>query len=335
MRTSARARPAGAPSRFDDADLSAAAALLEDASSVVILAHVNPDADALGSALALGLALSRNGCTVQVAFAEPAEIPESLAGLAGAELVVPADDVDPTPGLLVTVDVNSRARLGRLGALVDTTPRTLVVDHHASNTRFGSDHVVDVTAESTTVLIAALLDRMGLPIDTDIAENLYAGLATDTVGFRHSTGAGHRLAGRLLDVGVSPDELMRPITDTHPEGWLGMLAAVLGRAEVVTASTGTRVVWTWITTEDAAGLRSEELDSVIDIVRTTKGTQVAAVFKQAGPAHWQVSLRSLPGTDVSAVATVLGGGGHVRAAGYSCDGTIGQARERLLAALSG
>lgn len=316
-------------------DLDVACDLLADAGSVVVLAHVQPDADALGSALALGLALSRHGVDVSVAFSEPAGVPESLRGLPGQHLLCSPAAVNESPDLLVTVDVNSHHRLGALGRLTGTARHTLVIDHHASNTRFGSHHLVDAHAESTTVLIAAILDRSGLPIDVDIAANLYAGLATDTVGFRHASASAHRLAARLLDTGVQPDALMRPITDTHPFGWLTMVAAVLSRAQLMPA-TEQRVglVWTSIAIADAVGLRSEELDSVIDILRTTAEAPVAAVFKQTGVDRWQVSLRSLPVVDVAALASRLGGGGHVRAAGFTFEGSAADGA-RLLAATLG
>jgi phosphoesterase RecJ-like protein len=246
-------------------------------------------------------------------------------------------DLSRRPELVITLDVNSRERLGSLGRLMDSAEQTLVIDHHASNTRFGRYQLVDPAAESTTVLVAAILDRLGLPISLDIAANLYAGLATDTVGFRFASAAAHRLAARLLDAGVDPDGLMRPITDLHPFGWLDMLSRVLGSAVLDRQAAGGRgLCWTVIDAAAAAGMRPEELDSVIDILRTASEAEVAAVLKESGPGRWQVSLRSrtqsdalVAGVDVSAVATDLGGGGHVRAAGFGFAGTAGEALEAL------
>lgn len=318
-----------------DADqVRAAASVLRSQDRVVLLAHVNPDADALGSALALGLALHGNGVHVQVSFGEPDAVPRSLLGLPGQDLIVPADRVLPAP-VVVSVDVNSRQRLGRAGALLDGAETVLVIDHHASNTFFGTDHLVDPLAESTTVLVAALLDELGLPIDRDIADNLYAGLATDSVGFRHAGAQAHLLAARLLDLGVVPDDLMRPITESHPPAFLQLLSTVLARAEVETVDGFGDLVWTSIEPADIGELQSEELDSVIDIIRTTTGTRAAAVFKGTKPGRWQVSLRSLPGTDVGVAAARLGGGGHRRAAGFSFVGPLAEAHAALAGALSG
>lgn len=315
-------------------ELEAARDVLARASSIVLLAHVNPDADALGSALALGLALRRRGADVAVSFAEPESVPESLAALPGQHLITAARDVPARPDLVVTLDVAAADRLGSLGSLLDTAGSVLVIDHHRTNTRFGDHHLVDPNAEATSVLVARLLDVMGAQIDAEIAADLYAGLATDTVSFRHATAGTHQLAARLVDAGVRPGTLMSPITDTHPFEWLSMLSTVLGRAvRIPDAAGGRPLVHTSVRLRDSAGLRGEEVDSVIDIVRTTAGDGVTAVAKQTGPRSWQVSLRSGEATDVAAVAARLGGGGHSRAAGFSHDGDYPSAIDRLLAAL--
>src|SRR4051812_20165246 len=145
----------------------------------MLLAHVNPDADALGSALALGLALERRGTRVVVSFASPATVPESLRHLPGQHLVRPAALVPDDLDLLVTMDVASVERLGAFAGAVRTVP-TLVVDHHTSNTRFGTHHLVDPSAEATVVLVHLLLEELGEPVAADAAASLYAGLATDT-----------------------------------------------------------------------------------------------------------------------------------------------------------
>jgi bifunctional oligoribonuclease and PAP phosphatase NrnA len=304
-------------------DLDRAAQLLADARSVVLIPHIYPDADALGSALALGMGLRHLGKQAWVSFAEPNNVPESLRGLPGRRLIVRPAEVPDRPDLVVSVDVGSVARLGSLVRLLDTAGRSLVVDHHASNTRFGQYHLVDAAAESTTVLVLRLLDLLGVPLDRPIAENIYAGLATDTGHFRHVGSDAHRLAARLLDAGVRPPELLLPITDTHPFGWFGMLSRVLGTAVLEpTAAGGYGLVYAVIDSQTADGLRSEELDSVIDILRTAQEAGVAAVFKQTNATTWQVSLRSGPSVDVSAVAAALGGGGHVRAAGFTHHGPV-------------
>lgn len=299
-----------------------AIALLEAAQTVTVLCHVNPDADTIGSGLALATVLHRRGVSVEVSFADPADLPESMNDLPGRQSLVAAGDVRARVDLVVTVDAGSRGRLGALADRIDSADACLVIDHHRSNTRFGTLNVVDDTAESTTAVIARLLDAWNVDVDTDIAHCLFAGLVTDTGSFRWVRPGSHLLAERLLSTGIDGAAIARKLLDNHPFGWLPMLGSVLGSAALVREAVGgLGLVYAAILREDSAGLRSEEIESVIDIVRTTTEAEVAAVFKQQAGDEWTVSLRSKTAVDVSAVATRLGGGGHRNAAGFTAHGT--------------
>ncbi|MGV8870957.1 MAG: DHH family phosphoesterase [Rhodococcus sp. (in: high G+C Gram-positive bacteria)] len=317
-------------------DLARAIGMLERASSVTVLCHVQPDADTIGSGLALGSVLERRGASVQVAFATPAFLPESMDELPGRHLLVDADKVAQAVDLVVSVDAGSRGRLGSLGDRFDSASESLVIDHHRSNTRFGSVNVVHASAESTTAVIADLLDQWGVEIDADIAHLLFAGLVTDTGSFRWVRPGTHLLAERLLATGIDGAHIARKLLDNHPFNWLPMLGSVLGSAMLIPdAADGRGLVYAVIRSEDSAGLRSEEIESVIDIVRTTSEAEVAAVLKQQDfGSVWVVSLRSKTEVDVSAVASTLGGGGHRNAAGYTATGELDDVIEALREALS-
>lgn len=317
-----------------DVDAAGAAKLLNDARRVTVLCHVTPDADALGSALALGIALRRCGTPVQVAFADPAEVPASMLGLPGLELRVPpaavADEVD----LLVTVDCGTAGRLGTLADRLAGAEHVLVIDHHATNTRFGDHHLLDAAAASTTVLVTDVLDAWGVDVDADLAHLLYAGLATDTGSFRWVGADGHVLAARLLDTGVDGVAVTRPLLDTHPFGWLTLLSHVLGAARLEPGAAGGRgLVHAVVPLAQSAGLRAEETESVIDLVRTVAEAEVAAVLKETAPGCWSGSLRAKDAVDVSAVAARLGGGGHRLAAGFTATGSAEQVLAELRHAL--
>ncbi|HEX6356946.1 bifunctional oligoribonuclease/PAP phosphatase NrnA [Actinophytocola sp.] len=310
------------------ADLRAAAELLRTATDVTLLAHVNPDADALGSALALGLALRRRGATVRVSFGPPAEVPETLRVLDVAGLVVPADEVPENPKLLVALDTASAARLGWLENRVATSGQVLVIDHHASNTRFGTHHVVDDTAEATAVLVLAVLDELGEQLDADIARCLYVGLATDTSSFRRATPRTHEIAARLIEAGADPG--LMTLLDAHPFAWLPMLGRVLARAVLEPDEAGgLGFVHTSVHRDDMAGVRLEEVESVVDVLRTTVEAEVALVLKEMTPGEWTGSLRARSAVDVRAVAVALGGGGHRLAAGFTTTGTVDEVTQRV------
>jgi bifunctional oligoribonuclease and PAP phosphatase NrnA len=307
-----------------------AISLLEAARTVTVLCHVQPDADTIGSGLALAIVLKRRGVDVEVSFASPSELPESMSELPGREMLVSAGDVHRGVDLVVSVDAGSRGRLGNLGDCLDAADASLVIDHHRSNTRFGTLNVVDPAAESTTAVITRLLDAWSVDIDADIAHCLFAGLVTDTGSFRWVRPGSHLLAERLLATGIDGAAIARRLLDSHPFGWLPMLGSVLGSATLVPDAVGGHgLVYAAILCSDSAGLRSEEIESVIDIVRTTSEAEVAAVFKQQTADEWTVSLRSKSSVDVSVVAATLGGGGHRNAAGFTAYGT----KDAVVAAL--
>lgn len=324
-----------------EAEWDKAVAALTGRAEVVLACHVSPDADAVGSMLALALALRSRGVAVCPSFSAPFVLSDSLSWLPGVDLLVPPEQVPAAPELLVTLDSGSADRLGSLAPLVDSAAEVLVVDHHASNTRFGTLHLVDAAAPATASLAEELVRRLGVPLDADIAACLYAGLVTDTGSFKFSatTAETHELAARLLRTGIRHDLITRRLLDSHPAGWLGMVGAALARTRLEPAAAGgLGLVWTETRLAEltAAGLSADHAESVIDLVRTAVEAEVAMVVKEVAAGGWSVSMRSKGQLDVSAAAVALGGGGHRFAAGFSSaadlDTTVDRARTALAAA---
>ncbi|MGV0792638.1 DHH family phosphoesterase [Mycolicibacterium sp. XJ1819] len=314
-------------------DARRAAELLSAAATVDVVCHVYPDADTIGAGLALALVLDRVGKSVQVGFATPAELPESLQSLPGGHLLVDPAAMRRGADLVVTVDIPSVNRLGALSELAETGREVLVIDHHASNQLFGTANYVDASADSTTMLVAELLDAWDQPIDTDVAHCLYAGLTTDTGSFRWATPRAHRLAARLVDLGVDNAAVSRTLLDTHPFAWLPMLSRVLASAQLSPDAAGGRgLVYAVVGHQEWAKARPEEVESIVDIVRTTQQAEVAAVFKEIEPMHWSVSMRA-KSYNLTPVASAFGGGGHPHAAGYSATGQIDDVIRALHGAL--
>ncbi|WP_102143448.1 DHH family phosphoesterase [Mycobacterium hubeiense] len=314
-------------------DAHKAAELLAAAESVSVVCHVYPDADTIGAGLGLALVLDQAGKRVQVGFAAPDALPESLQSLPGGNLLVSPEEMQRDADLVVTVDIPSVNRLGALRELAENGRDVLVIDHHASNQLFGSANFVDPSADSTTMLVAELLDAWDKPIDVDVAHCLYAGLTTDTGSFRWATARAHRLAARLVELGVDNASISRTLLDTHPFAWLPMLSRVLGSARLIPeAVDGNGLVYAVVPHQEWATARPEEVESIVDIVRTTQQAEVAAVFKEIEPAHWSVSMRA-KSYDLAAVASSFGGGGHPHAAGYSANGSTDEVVQALLTAL--
>jgi bifunctional oligoribonuclease and PAP phosphatase NrnA len=319
--------PVGAP---NDDDWTAAVSAVRAAAGgrVLLICHVNPDGDALGSMLAVGLGLRRMGVRdVQATFPGPPDVPEPFRGLPGLELLVPADQAHREPDLVMCFDAASASRLGDLADRLDRAGTSVVLDHHASNTRFGEIQLVDPGAAATSVVADALLHRLGVDLDAEIAECLYVALATDTGSFRFdmTTPAVHHMAARLLATGIRPGEISRRIFDTRPFGAVQLYGEVLARARLEPdAAEGRGLVWTYATLDDLVrhGQQPWVLEPLIDSVRCAAEADVSCVVKQVAEREWAVSMRSKGEVDVSRVAVALGGGGHRLAAGFTGYGSV-------------
>jgi phosphoesterase RecJ-like protein len=319
-------------SAVTDLDWAAAVAAIRahaPSGRVLLLCHVNPDGDALGSMLGFALGLRRlESPALQATFAGPFEVPEPFTGLPGLDLLVPEERAFPDPDLVIVFDVAAESRLGGLADRLAGAQATVVLDHHASNTGFGAVNLVDPQAAATSVVAEELLARLDVPLDAEIAECLYVALATDTGSFKFdmTTPRVHEMAARLLATGIRPGEISRRIFDTRPFGAIKLFGEVLGRAALdPTAAGGHGMVWTYATLEDLERhqQRPYVMDALIDPVRTVAEADVSVLVKQTAEREWAVSLRSKGAVDVCGVAVALGGGGHRLAAGFTGYGTPG------------
>jgi phosphoesterase RecJ-like protein len=318
-------------SGLDDADWAAvleALGVRGGASRKIVLAcHVNPDGDALGSMLATALGLRRLGLDVQASFSNPFRPARALEHLPGLDLLDPPELIPARPDVLMTFDTGSVDRLGDLRDRVAGAATVVVVDHHMTNTRFGTHHLIDPAAAATAVVVDELLARLGVGLDAAIAECLYVGLSTDTGSFRSAatTPAVHQLGARLVATGIDVDTITRRLYDARPARALLLLSDVLSRVTCEPdVAAGTGLTWTYVTLDDLAthDLQMEWVEGVVDMLRGAEETEVALVAKQLGPDEWAVSLRSRGRVDVGSLCVRLGGGGHRIAAGFTGFGPV-------------
>ena len=334
---------------------SAAVETLLSAKSLLLLGHVAPDGDALGSALAVGLALRDlpGSRRVEVSFGDdPFVVPANLENLPGQSLLVSPKDItraiaaDPSvaPDVVATFDASSVDRLGVLREVGEEASTLLAVDHHASYDGFGTMELVDVSAPATAVIADQLIHRLGVNLTHDIAACLYTGLVTDTGSFRYpgTTSDTHEFAGRLLDAGIAFDVITRDLFDSVPFGYLGLLGHALESAQLeAEAAGGLGLVWTFVPAEERRRRRLafDLVEPIIDTVRKAVEAEVAIVLKEDDDGELRVSMRSKGQIDVSTVATLLGGGGHRYAAGFTAASkqpkeVIAELREALSAVAS-
>lgn len=299
------------------------AALLRESDRPVLCCHISPDGDALGSALAVALALTRLGMKPVVSFGDdPMIVPRSLSFLPGQHLLVKPGDIEDAPELVVAFDTGSIDRLGAMTERFTNAAHTAVLDHHPSYTGFAEFAFVDSSAPATAVLAVELIDHLGVPLDDEIATCLYTGLATDTGSFRYAgtTASTHELAARLLATGIPHDRIARHLWDVSSFGYLKVLGGALERVVLEPdVGQGLGMVWTLIPAADRTrhevGLA--EIEAIIDTVRKVSEAEVAVVAKEDTPGEHKVSLRSKGRIDVSQLALAMGGGGHRYAAGFT------------------
>ncbi len=314
--------------------LQQAAGLLRAAESLVVIGHVGPDGDAIGSALALAEAARNAGKDAYVTFGEPFVLGRQFRFLTQDLLVAPGA-VPPELDLAVAVDTGSADRLGSAASVANGAARLLVIDHHASNGGdFGDVAVIDPAAAATAQLVFHLLEELGWGLTPAIATALYTGLVTDTGRFQYSATSPevHEITARLLAAGVEPDEVGRYLFEESPFGYLGVAGAVLSRARLDPERS---LVWSVLHVEDLerSGIGYEDADGLIDLIRVAREAEVACLVRQLDDETVKCSLRSRGTVDVGAVASALGGGGHHNAAGFTHKGTPEEIVELVRAGL--
>lgn len=302
---------------------------------VVCAVHVDPDGDALGSALALTHALRSLGVEAVTTIGGhdgAGVVPARLTALPGSDEVVSAH-VEPAPDVLAVLDCATPERLGRLAGLVEHAGTVVWIDHHQHGTPRGTVQVVDPRAAATAELVAEVIRRLGVPLTGDVATCCFAGLATDTGRFTNAAtrGATLRLAGELVDGGVDVPGLSRELFDSVDLDELRVLGRMLAAARREPGG----LVWSMITEAElsANGLALGDTDTAVELMRGVNGTHCALLLKQRAAGGLKGSLRGVGGVDVAAIAQQFGGGGHASAAGFDIDADPGEVVARVVDAL--
>lgn len=313
-------------------DLVRAAAAIASADVVALCCHVSPDGDALGSMLALHHTLLAAGRNSVASFAGPQVVGDHYREIPGQEALTPPEAFPAEPNVMVTLDCGSIDRLGDLAESAKRAGELIVVDHHVSNTRFGTINLVDPDAAASAVVVDRLISELGLALNRDAAVCLYAALVCDTGRFQYETTTPETFdfARRLLNFDVPVSTLSRTLFDEHRLAYLRLVAEILGRAELVPEK---RFIWAAVYQDDLArhDVTLEETEGLIDYVRQAREAEVACVLKETSDGSLRISLRSQGAVDVSVVASRQGGGGHRFAAGFTADDPVPVVVERILA----
>lgn len=314
------------------ADQEAALALLRAGQRFLLVGHVRPDGDCLGSQGALARGLLGLGKQVTILNADPPapaldylarEVSYQVYG--GGEL--PAHDV------VVLLDFNDLARTGPMAVPIERADsRKLVVDHHPFEGRPWWDaSFVDVRAAATGLLVRRILRVLGAPIDAGIARSLFTSLVTDTGWFRYSNTDAETLtvAAEMVAHGAQPAAIYSALFQRRPIDEPGAMAAVLARVEYF--SSGRLAVVDQPLGNGGAAILDDG-DPVLDILRAVESVEVVLYLRETEPGSCKLSARSKTGFDVNRLARLFGGGGHVKASGATIQGVLADVRARIIAA---
>lgn len=293
--------------------------ILKEAATVAIAGHIRPDGDCVGSCMGLYQYLTENEPDRQVDV-YLGEIPDAYRYLLPEGVIRHQVLADTKYDLFICLDCADKERLGFAGTVFDQAKRTWCIDHHISNRKFADENLVKPDASSTSELVYGILDRKKVSKRT--AELLYLGIVHDTGVFQYSCAgpATFRAAAELLEKGIDAPSI---IQNTYYEKTYAQ-NQIMGRAllESIVFMDGACIA-AYVTKKimDFYGVSPKDLDGIVSQLRVTKDVEVAVFMYETEASVYKVSLRSKEKIDVSRIAAYFGGGGHVRAAGFTLAGT--------------
>ncbi|MBS3783111.1 MAG: bifunctional oligoribonuclease/PAP phosphatase NrnA [Anaerolineae bacterium] len=306
-----------------------ASQLIRGAHWPLLICHVAPDGDALGSLTGLSRALRQLDLSPVAACADT--IPSRFDYVPGVEAVV--HDVTATFDLVIAVDCSDLRRLGSLAELPNFNQCPLInIDHHITNVDFGDVNVVDPEASSTAEVVLHLLDHMEVHLDESLATSLLIGVVTDTRGFRTSNVTPRVLeaALRLTKAGASLPYVSQRSLDRRP-----LVAVRLWGAALSHLRFGQGIIWTNIplAMRREIGYHGNGDAGLASFLVSADDADVSVVFVEQEDGSVDVGMRAMPGFDVAQLALRFGGGGHALAAGFTTPGPLEEAEERIVDAL--
>src|SRR5579864_8924583 len=302
--------------------------LLDSAQTVIVVTHVGPDGDAIGSLLGVTHMLQASGKTAIPAV--DGGVPKHLSFIPGSEQVR-AELKDTTADLVITVDASDIPRLGEIGkyALALGTP-VVMVDHHKTNVGFGTVHLLDVATSSCAEVVLDWLNVLGFPLSHAVAYCLLTGIVTDTLCFRVNSVTPQTLekAGQLMQAGASLPAITQRTVNRRSTSALRLWARVLPTMRIEDG-----VIWAIASKKalkKAHYVEEGGAGGLVQLLNEADETHVAAVFREKDDGAVELHLRAQPGFDVGTLALTLGGGGHMLASGATIPGPLADVVARVV-----
>jgi phosphoesterase RecJ-like protein len=305
--------------------------VLREHQQFVVLSHVRPDGDALGSQLALGLSLKKLGKNVRIWNEEG--VLEKYCFLPRAELLAKPPATPEHVDVAIALDTAIQNRLGTTLASIGSAKIWINIDHHLTNPRYGDLVIIDSNAPATGEIIFRLIKSQRLPFDHDIAENLFAAISTDTGSFQYpkTSARTFEIAAELVrDGNLDVGKISQQLYENYPKRRLELLRELL---RTMRFSECGRIATFSLSLKTAAelGVIPEDNEGLIDHLRAVRGVIVAVFFEELSDGKIRVSMRSKDErVDVCAICQKFGGGGHTLAAGARVRGTLAEVEEKVL-----
>ena len=314
-----------------EAEMGAIALAFSKAERALITSHVSPEADNVGSCLAIAHTFRALGKNAKVWLRDG--VPDYLKFLPGAEDVSSGPFALEYPyDLLIVVDCGDFERIGEAKERPQKGASCVVnIDHHATNTRFGDINWIDPEAAATGEMVYLLLRRLCFEASPEVASCLLAAISADTGSFKYSntTARTFFIASELVRMGAKPEKVGMALHNHYPKEKIFLMGKVFatlelfGKEKISTISVFQEML-------KSCGAKQEHTEGFVEILRGIPGVEVACLFRELGPNRTKISLRSNGTLDVASVCGAFGGGGHKMAAGAVFDGPLQEAKERVV-----
>ena len=301
---------------------------IKKAETIVILTHETPDGDAIGSSLAMKIALKQLGKNADVIIPKYSR---TFAFLPDANEIKNQSDIKRYD-LAISVDCADLKRLAGGAEYFETAKMKIQIDHHSINTMFADYNFVNPVAPACCEILIGMLEYFGIEITPELGTCIITGIITDTGGFQYSgvTAETFEFAAELLQRGVNVSNTYQKVLSTKTKANFELSRIVSNRMEFFEDG---KVAFTYMNLEDEKNVGAEEGDheGLVNIGRNIEGVEVSIFIREKqGTNGYKVSLRSKEYVNVADVALMLGGGGHIKAAGCFVQGTVPEVKEKIL-----
>ena len=301
--------------------------LITKANTIGVISHINPDADNLGSLTALSTSLRLLGKKVISICIDT--IPYNLQFLHGVENLT--DDYDVDLDILFILDCSSVDRLGHASSLIEKSDIVINIDHHISNNIEADYSIIEVTASSTGEVLFKFLKEIELPIDVNVGESLLTAISGDSGSFRYDTVSSETfmIASELMDIGVDNKKINNNLYAMNRMSKVQMLGLAIERLKIIPKK---KLGITYILLDDfeELGAADADVEGIVEYIRDIDSIEIAILLRQ-NQVGFKASTRSKNYFDVSDLSLKFGGGGHIRAAGFTIRNTdLKEAIEEIL-----